>query len=358
MKNLFITKGFFPKDYFQKTAKYILAVQLPSGAIPWFTDGLIDPWDHIEAAMGLSIAGFFNEARAALNWMAEVQEPDGGFWPAYAQEGPLDTSRKESHHAPYLATGVWHYYLITNDKNFLIQIWPAVEKAIDFACNLQSPFGEMAWACLPNGAVCNDALVTGCSSIFKSLECALLIAQELGINKLNWSLARTKLAQALKKRPYRFDRTWESKARYAMDWFYPVLCGVVGKREGARRLACRWEEFVIPELGCRCVTDQPWVTVAETCELVMALLSAGEYTKATKIFSWLHKNRDQQGAYWTGYQFELDIFWPKEQPTWTAGAILLAADSLAQHTPAHHLFSRAYTPDTEDIFAMSANAVK
>ena len=41
-----------------------------------------------------------------------------------------------------------------------------------------------------------------------------------------WLLARERLGQALRHKPERFDRTWESKSRYSMDWFYPVLAGV------------------------------------------------------------------------------------------------------------------------------------
>jgi hypothetical protein len=33
-----------------------------------------------------------------------------------------------------------------------------------------------------------------------------------------------------------------------------------------------------------------------------------------------------------------DLLWPDEKPTWTAGAILLAADALTEHTPAARLF--------------------
>jgi len=33
-----------------------------------------------------------------------------------------------------------------------------------------------------------------------------------------------------------------------------------------------------------------------------------------------------------------DLLWPDEKPTWTAGAILLAADALTEYTPAAKLF--------------------
>ena len=81
------------------------------------------------------------------------------------------------------------------------------------------------------------------------------------------------------------------------------------------------------------------MTVAESCELTLALLAAGERHKANELFSWLHQFRCENGVYWTGYQFSLDLLWPDEQPTWTAGAVLLAADALAEATPAARLFT-------------------
>ena len=48
----------------------------------------------------------------------------------------------------------------------------------------------------------------------------------------------------------------------------------------------------------------------------------------------------EDGSYWTGYQFVLDIMWPDEKPTWTAGAIMLAADALTEYTPASRLFNQ------------------
>ena len=100
--------------------------------------------------------------------------------------------------------------------------------------------GEIDWAVDPTGAPLGDALVTGCSSIYKSLECAILIAEALGHPAASWRLARAKLCDALRHRPARFDRTWESKSRYAMDWFYPILAGWVTGAAARDRLADRW----------------------------------------------------------------------------------------------------------------------
>jgi len=150
--------------------------------------------------------------------------------------------------------------------------------------------------------------------------------------------ARQKLRKALTHHPEAFDRTWDSKARYSMDWFYPVLTGVVSGSAALAHIDQRWEEFVVDQLGCRCVNDQPWVTVAETCELVMALAVAGDTARANTVFSWIHQFRDDVGAYWTGYVFPDQAIWPEERTTWTAGAVLLAADVLSKRTAGHRLF--------------------
>jgi hypothetical protein len=339
VNTLILSPNLFPRAFFARTGRYIAGLQQDSGAIPWFAGGLLDPWDHVEAAMGLAVAGWHAEARLAYLWMAERQERDGGFWPAYADGAALDRTRKESHHAAYLATGLWHYYLCSGDKRFVAELWPCAEAGLDFACDLQSAKGEIAWAALPDGKPYPDALVTGCSSIFKSLECGLLLADLLDLERPDWIRARRTLGQALRQRPGRFDRTWESKERFAMDWFYPVLCGVVRGAPARRRLQARWSRFVDSLHGCRCVSDEPWVTVAESSELVIALVAAGLPVRAARVFSWLHAHRKPSGAYWTGYQLRLEEPWPKEQPTWTAGAVLLAADALVRMTPAAGLFT-------------------
>jgi hypothetical protein len=123
-----------------------------------------------------------------------------------------------------------------------------------------------------------------------------------------------------------------------MDWFYPVLTGVYTGAAARARLADRWDEFVEDSLGCRCEKQEPWVTVAESCELVMALLAAEDHARAVEVYSWLHQWRSSDGSYWTGYQMVEDLLWPDEKPTWTAGAILLAADALTEHTGAAKLF--------------------
>lgn len=321
------------------TADYIERLQLFSGALPWFAGGITDPWDHTEAIMGLSVAGRWGASRKGFNWLAESQRSDGAWFAAYNDDAVVDGTRAETNFVAYVATGLWHYYQITNDKQTLSKYWPMVEAAINFVLAQQQPTGEIYWAVDTQTGPSEDALITGCSSIFKSLECAINAARTLGHSSDDWMQAKVRLGDALLHKPERFDRTWESKARYSMDWFYPILGGVVSGNAAKQRLSAKWDTFVEPHLGCRCVADQPWVTIAETCELIMACVAAGEIDKARVLFTNIQQFQLGDGSWWTGYVFTDQVHWPDEKPTWTAAAVLLAADALMDITAGANLFT-------------------
>jgi hypothetical protein len=128
------------------------------------------------------------------------------------------------------------------------------------------------------------------------------------------------------------------KGRWSMDWYYPVLAGPVRGLPAYQRIKDRWDTFVVGDLGCRCVSDQPWVTGAETCELVMALDSIGDQDRALELFTKMQFLRHEDGSYWTGYQFVNDRHFPGDRSTYTAAAVILAADALSGATPGSVIF--------------------
>ena len=357
MNGLYFAKGQYPEKFLRPTVDYILNCQNPDGNIPWFVGGKTDPWDHTEAAMGLAIGGEYAAAQRAFQWLADQQLEDGSWWAHYEGSEPVPSDRRETNFVAYVATGVWHYYLITQDQAFLQRFFPMVEKAIEFVCRYQSPTGEIYWAVNDDGSPRKDALVTACSSIFKSFECAINSATSLGLERPSWVRARQRLQHTLHYHPECFDRTWESKARYSMDWFYPILTGVITGREATERIAKRWPTFVEYGLGCRCVSDEPWVTIAESCELTLALLATGDRSRALHVYSWLHQFADaSDGGYWTGYVFPDKALWPEEKTTWTSGAILLAADALTEHTGAYQLFTHTHVLNEDALLLADARA--
>jgi hypothetical protein len=128
------------------------------------------------------------------------------------------------------------------------------------------------------------------------------------------------------------------KSRFSMDWYYPVLAGPVRGPAARARLDSGWAEFVVPGLGVRCVRDEPWVTGAETCELVMALDAVGDCGRALAVFGEVQHLRDTDGGYWTGWQYANQAHFPAERSSWTAAAMILAADALSRTTPGSGLF--------------------
>ncbi|MGE5695194.1 MAG: prenyltransferase [Candidatus Sericytochromatia bacterium] len=330
--------GVLTPDQCRQTALSIAAAQESSGAIPWFTGGHTDPWDHVECAMALTTAGLLGPARAAFEWCRQMQRPDGS-WPIQVRAGTVEDANSDSNFCAYIATGVWHHVLLTGDRGFATTMWPVVSAAMDFVLDLQSGYGEILWARSDSGAL-EEALLTGCASVFHSMRCALALADFLGEPQPEWEVAVGRLGHAIIAHPDAF----EEKDRHSMDWYYPILGGAMRGPAATARIERRWSEFVVTGLGVRCVADRPWVTGAETCELVMALDAIGYHGAAVEQFTAMQHLREEDGSYWTGLVFADGKRWPEERTTWTGAAVILAADALSVATPASGLFRGADLP--------------
>lgn len=312
--------------------------QRTDGEIPWCPGQKTDPWDHVESAMGLAAGGQPVPAAKAYEWLARIQEPDGSFYAAYRDGIPEDLTR-DANLTAYVAVGVLHYYLISGDLRFLEKMWDTVCGAVEFALRLQSRHGDIYWAISPQGRVDRMSLLTGSSSIFMSLKCALEIARLLNRKKPAWKEGLMRLADAIALKPHRFNMT---KSRFSMDWYYPVLCGAISGREAQKRIDRYWKKFVVEGLGVRCVSDRPWVTIAETCELSLTLSAMGNRQQARVVFQWVENRKFEDGTFWTGFTFPDMTVWPGEKLTWNNAVALMAADALYDLTPAGRLFDHGF----------------
>ncbi|HET9727931.1 MAG TPA: prenyltransferase [Acidimicrobiia bacterium] len=331
--------GIITRAEIAQTIDAIAAVQARDGNIPWVPGGHTDPWNLVEAAMALDVGHRFVEAERAYEWLAHRQH-ERGSWHAYYVGDDVKEHTLDTNVTCYVANGVWHHYLSTRDNGFLEAMFPMVERAIDFALDHQHPTGEIEWDADPFRTEGKGALLTGSSSIYSSLRCAIAAAEQLGRERPDWELSLGSLAIAIAHRPERFL----DKERWAMDWYYPILAGVLRGRAAHARVAARWETFVAEGRGVRCVSDQPWITAAETCELVLALDAIGLDERARTLFAWVQFLRHDDGSYWTGMNFADDRFgaWGEyftaEQPTWNSAAVVLAANALGGSGPTAGLF--------------------
>jgi hypothetical protein len=320
----------------RRTVDAIASVQMPDGRIPWVPAGKADPWNMVEAAMALDVGERSYDARRVYTWLAAHQLAHGG-WYAYYTGDEVSDRTLDTNITAYIAVGAWHHYLTTEDIGFLRSVWPVVERAIDHVLSLQAATGEIAWRA---DDPADGALLTGSSSIHLSLRCAIAIAERLGHDRPDWELSLGLLATAIAYRPHVFM----DKSRWAMDWYYPILGGVLRGEAAHRRIDEDWDTFVVPGLGVRCVSDRPWITAAETAELVMALDAIGETDRARELFEWVQFLRHDDGSYWCGMNFEGERFdrpgqfFTADQPTWNSAAVVLAAHALDGEGPTAGLF--------------------
>jgi len=335
--------GVVTRAQLAETIDAIASVQLPNGNVPWTPGEHTDPWNMVEALMAMTLGGRVAEARAGFEWLEGKQRADGA-WHAYYLGEDVEDPTLDTNVTCYIATGAWHHHLVTGDTAYLRQLWPMVEAAIDFALDFQRETGEIAW----RGDDPDDgALLTGSSSIHHSLKCAIAIAERLGHERPDWELSLGSLAISIAHRPDVFL----DKDRWAMDWYYPILGGVLRGYPAHARLAKGWGTFVVETRGSRCVSDRPWVTAAETCELVMSLDAVGGIEHAHMLLRSVQFLRAEGGGYWTGANFEGDAFhangelYPVEQPTWNSAAVVLAANALAGDGPTAGLFRGERLPE-------------
>ena len=338
--SLHISKNNNPKSIFDRAiylnfAKYILSCQDSEGGIRWEPNSKLDPWDHIESAMGLDVLGFEAESKNAYNWLRAYQESDGSWLSLF--HSSEKNNLKETNFSSYIAVGMWHHFKNFNDKNFLDEFWPVLDAAIEFTLSAQSEHGDFSWA-KDNKNWLDDSLKTGCSSIYMSLLCYKKIAYAIDKRDRVSDTQINNLRDCLKNKPFRFDRNWESKERYSMDWYYPILSGAFSKSDSIELIRDKWNEFVVEGLGCKCVKEEPWVTAAESAELVLALTKIGLKNEAEKILQDTFNLIDDDGLLWTGYVFKDKKFWPIEKPSWTMGAAILAGNAINKFSPSSDFF--------------------
>ena len=216
----------------------------------------------------------------AYQWLVDTQLPDGSWFNYYLTTGVKD-ARLDTNVCAYLATGAWHRYVSTGELDGLEHLWPTVEAGVDFVLRWQRPDGSIRWSLDASGFLEEYALLTGSSSIYHSLRCAIACAERLGQERPDWELAAGRLAHAVAHDPEAFA----PKVEFAMDWYYPILSGALTGAAAHARMDASWPTFVMDGRGVRCVSTGEWVTAAETAECVLALDALGRDDQALELFT-------------------------------------------------------------------------
>jgi len=330
----------FNRNLFENLGNYIKSIQLESGAIPSNKDGSHDPWDHIESIMGLNFANQKESSKLAFEWLIKNQNTDGSWFSKYNDSHPLEKN-KSTHFGPYISVAALHFYKIFEDKEFLEYLWPNIKLALKFSLSLQIPNGTIPWSIDEDGKIEEDYLLTGSSSILKSIECGIAISKLLNDkeNISNWTQSHKSLSNAIRNPIGKFDLLQDRK-RFSMDWYYPILSGCLNDKERDYYIDKVFNDFYVEDIGVKCVIEEPWITVAETCEFIIALMISNRDEDAKKLLLDVLDICDKDNIPYMGWQYEENIFWPKEKPSWTSAAAILAADTILDFSNASDLFKR------------------
>lgn len=327
--------GVISHDELVQTAASIASLQLPSGMIPWNTGGHCDPWNHVETAMALDTLGLHHEARHAYEWLADVQRNDGSWHNYYHSDGSVKEAKLDTNVCAYMAAGLWHHWLCTGDKKTLHLLWPTAKAALQWVLSMRRPDGTILWAKEVDESPWDYALLTGSCSIRHSLRCGAMVAALLDDHADIYLRAADTIDDVVRTNLNAF----EPKERFAMDWYYPILTGAKESVQAKDRLAMFYDTFVMEGLGVRCVSDEPWVTAAETAECSLSYAAIGDLDTAKRLLQWTRPHRTTDGSYLTGIVHPQLISFPENECTaYTGAAIILAADAIANTSPGARLF--------------------
>ncbi len=345
----------------QKTADSIVFMQTEDGAIPKTPHGLVDVWNHLEAAMALTVAGRQEDSKRALLWVAKLQNADGSWHCSYTCDNNIADYSADTNQCAYLASASLHNFLFTKDINFLLSMWPSVVNALNFVLSHQNDRGWLPWSVdyiksqdgadipVPN----KTSLFAASCSIYHSLQSASKIADLLsgndGVNdkalpvansqtyydkvyvdklKSKYSLAAQKLCDSLVGyMTYKSRKTaYIDKSLYAMDHYYNILASLPSE-ESLIRLSSAREQFILDGWGVRCLSDKNWFTCAETAEWAIAEASVGNIRLATKLLNATFRHRLKDGSYLTGSVYPNGNSFPRrETSSYSAAAVILADD--------------------------------
>mgnify|MGYP003506181778 CR=1 FL=1 len=111
--------GVLSADELHRTGLHLASLQLDSGMIPWFPGGHCDPWNHVETAMALDVAGLHTEAERAYEWLVDTQRPDGSWHAYYHSDGSVEDDKLDTNVCAYIANQEEHHRKRTVQEEYV-----------------------------------------------------------------------------------------------------------------------------------------------------------------------------------------------------------------------------------------------
>ena len=271
------------------TAQSIASLQRPDGMIPWFPGGHCDPWNHVEAAMALTVAGMDDDADRAYQWLARHAAPRRQLvqlLPDHRSQGP--PSRHQRVRLP--RDGSLAPLRLDRAISAASRSSGRLSKRASTSSSAgSSPTVRSAGRSIPRDARRSTRSSPAPRRSTTASAARSRVPRRLGHERPDWELAAGRLAHAVAHAPEAFA----PKVEFAMDWYYPVLSGAVSGTAARLRILRSWSTFVLDGRGVRCVSTGEWVTAAETAECVLTLDALGLDGAALELLTWVRDLRNR-----------------------------------------------------------------
>ena len=315
---------------------WIVQNQFLDGSIPWDEKGKCDAWDHSECLISLAIYKEWEAFDKGVDWFFSNLNSQGLIYSEFNNQQPTQLNY-QSHHAPYIALPLLQRYLIDKNLDHLNKYLPQLTTIFSSLLDFMDADGMYYWSKDDDG-YSDNSLITASMSIAISVQAYTSIIEilDLANEKSDYdtdlkSKSLKDLKTLLDKSFWsnseiqwnRFDRDGVDRSRFSMDFFYQSLARVNLDKDFFKS---NLKNFYEQDLGIKCVAEEPWITIAETSECIIATYLNYDKSLAIKMFEDILKFQNPDGIFPTGYQYKLDILWPNEQSTWTNAALIIAAN--------------------------------
>ena len=275
--------------------------------------------------MALAVCGLRHRPRRPTSGCADSQLADGSWFNYYLAVGVKDP-RLDTNVCAYVATGVWHHYLVTGDSTCCAAMWPTIERALDFVAAVAASRRLRALVARPRGPARGlrpaDRVVlrstTRCAAGWPAPSSSARSAPTGSWPPAGWATPWPTTPGRSRRRT---SSPWTGTTRCspglsrATAGRAPDRRRVGRLRDGGPRRALRVDRRLGDRRRDRRVRDGP--------------RRARDGGRGARLLAWAQGLRLADGSYWTGMVYPEQVTFPAmERTTYTSAAMVLAADAL------------------------------
>ncbi len=139
----------------------------------WPRDGVFEAW-------ALDRCGYSEEAHRFYRWCRRTQMHEGLWYQNHYTDGRRHWAGIQVDQVATVVWGVWQHFELNHDREFLVEMWPMVQRASDYLLRARSADSGLVFSEQDLWEETGGELLYTNAATVAGLECAALHAKELG----------------------------------------------------------------------------------------------------------------------------------------------------------------------------------